>query len=503
MSLTLSDSFCVDRHRDDFAALVDDVDILFGNEDELCSLYEVDSLDEAIAGSARSASWRRSRPASEGSYVVTADGVVEVPAEPVARVLDTTGAGDLYAAGFLYGLTTTARGVRADRLDRRRRGDQPRRPRPSSSCVRWCVSEPGSRRSAAERWLAAEPDDDISASCRRCSTVRPRTGRPVRRQLDVRHGGAAAADRRRSADEPARRAPGGRGLADHLRELDRTVAERSVVIGYDARRKSDVFALDTARVMAAAGLPGAPAAVTAPTPVLAWAVTEIGCDAGVMVTASHNPPTDNGYKVYLDGAQIVPPHDGEIAARSRCVDAGGAPRRRTTPLIDDPRDGVTATSPRCRRADAARRRRGSGWPTRRCTESAGRRPARLSSARRLPIARWSSTSSSSPTGRFRPYRPEPGGAGGNGPACSPSPTSAAPSWRSPTTPTLTAWGPPSRSLGFLAATRRRRDRLVARRPHPANTTGDDRLVITTLVSSPLLGDMARARGARQGDLHRV
>jgi sugar/nucleoside kinase (ribokinase family) len=104
VSLTLSDSFCVDRHRDDFVALVhDDVDILFGNEDELCSLYERDDLDSAIATVRGECEVAAITAGKDGSYVVTADDVIAAPAERVARVLDTTGAGDLYAAGFLYG----------------------------------------------------------------------------------------------------------------------------------------------------------------------------------------------------------------------------------------------------------------------------------------------------------------------------------------------------------------------------------------------------------------
>jgi phosphomannomutase len=89
----------------------------------------------------------------------------------------------------------------------------------------------------------------------------------------------------------------------------------SMVIGYDARRNSEVFARDTAAVMAGAGITAMLLPSALPTPVLAFALSHLGCDAGVMVTASHNPPDDNGYKVYLDdGSQIVPPADAEIAA---------------------------------------------------------------------------------------------------------------------------------------------------------------------------------------------
>ncbi len=106
VSLTLSDSFCVDRHREDFVALVrDDVDILFGNEDEIVSLYETDSLDDAIETLRDQCEISAITAGATGSYVVTTDDVVTVAAEPVTKVLDTTGAGDLYAAGFLYGLT--------------------------------------------------------------------------------------------------------------------------------------------------------------------------------------------------------------------------------------------------------------------------------------------------------------------------------------------------------------------------------------------------------------
>ncbi|WP_214111326.1 phospho-sugar mutase [Acrocarpospora catenulata] len=96
---------------------------------------------------------------------------------------------------------------------------------------------------------------------------------------------------------------------------------RLVVVGFDARHNSDVFAKDTAAVLTGAGLRVALMSDRFPTPVLAFAVRHLGADAGVMVTASHNPPRDNGYKVYWgDGTQIVPPVDEEI---SRAIDAVG------------------------------------------------------------------------------------------------------------------------------------------------------------------------------------
>jgi phosphomannomutase len=105
----------------------------------------------------------------------------------------------------------------------------------------------------------------------------------------------------------------------------------AVVVGYDARHKSDVFARDTAAVMRGAGMRAMVLPRPLPTPVLAFAIRHLGVDAGVMVTASHNPPRDNGYKVYLgDGSQIVPPADAEISA---AIDAVGP--LATVPRGDD------------------------------------------------------------------------------------------------------------------------------------------------------------------------
>ena len=104
------------------------------------------------------------------------------------------------------------------------------------------------------------------------------------------------------------------GLATYL--LDHGLAGGKVIIGFDARYNSDVFARDTAEIISGAGFQTMITPGPLPTPVVAFGIRYFGCVAGVVVTASHNPPRDNGYKVYLgDGSQIVPPADVEISSR--------------------------------------------------------------------------------------------------------------------------------------------------------------------------------------------
>ncbi len=107
ISLSLSDSFCVDRHRDEFRELIEKhVDILFANEEEILSLYETSNLNTAIdqvRGQCETAAITRG---GEGSIVINGDEEFQIDAEPAVKLIDTTGAGDAYAAGFLYGIVS-------------------------------------------------------------------------------------------------------------------------------------------------------------------------------------------------------------------------------------------------------------------------------------------------------------------------------------------------------------------------------------------------------------
>ncbi len=106
VALSLSDAFCVNRHRAEFKRLIDDhVDVLFANESEVMALTELDSYEAALAAVQGRVEVSVLTRGAAGANVVRADSVVHVDAERVAKLIDTTGAGDLFAAGFLYGYT--------------------------------------------------------------------------------------------------------------------------------------------------------------------------------------------------------------------------------------------------------------------------------------------------------------------------------------------------------------------------------------------------------------
>ena len=105
-SITLSDSFCVERHRDSFLELIkDSIDIVFANESEIKSLYKTQNFDGAVAAIRKDCPMAALTRSEKGSLIVTADHIIEANAHPVSKVMDVTGAGDLYAAGFLFGHT--------------------------------------------------------------------------------------------------------------------------------------------------------------------------------------------------------------------------------------------------------------------------------------------------------------------------------------------------------------------------------------------------------------
>jgi sugar/nucleoside kinase (ribokinase family) len=118
VALTLSDSFCVDRYRDEFLALMrkDTVDIVFANEAELRSLYETSDFDTALKQLRVDTKLGVVTRSEKGCVVASPEGVIAVPAFPVAQIMDTTGAGDLFAAGFLFGLVRGVGYEKAGRL---------------------------------------------------------------------------------------------------------------------------------------------------------------------------------------------------------------------------------------------------------------------------------------------------------------------------------------------------------------------------------------------------
>ena len=355
--------------------------------------------------------------------------------------------------------------------------------------------------SVARAWLAAEPDADMRAELEQL--LRGDVGELTERfagRLQFGTAGlraAVGAGPLRMNRLVVRQAAA--GLVDHLLATQADATRRGVIIGYDMRRKSDLFALDTARVCAARGVRAMIFRGIVPTPVLAWSIRGVDAIAGVMVTASHNPPADNGYKVYLGtGAQIVPPADTEISARIDSVDPCTvelAPE--DDPLIewldDELLSAYVDAAPRVRfrreltgRPVAYTAMHGVGGATLVAAfERAGLAPPHLVTEQQQPDGTF-------PTVSF-PNPEEPGAmdlllaaaaAAGAPVALANDPDAdrlgAAIPQRDGTWRRLTG-----DELGALLA-----DHVLR------HTSGDDRLVITTLVSSSLLARMAARHGAR-------
>ena len=181
---------------------------------------------------------------------------------------------------------------------------------------------------AARAWLAQDPDDEtraeLSTLIDSAEAHEAAALAELHDRFDTRLAFGTAGLRGEIAAGPNRMnrvlvSQAAAGLAAFLLERAADGEQPSIVIGYDGRKNSAVFATDTAEIMAGAGVRAILLPRLLPTPLVAFAVRHLDVSAGVMVTASHNPPNDNGYKVYLGGAdegsQIVAPVDAEIAAQ--------------------------------------------------------------------------------------------------------------------------------------------------------------------------------------------
>ena len=236
------------------------------------------------------------------------------------------------------------------------------------------------------------------------------------------------------------------GLGQHLLAEDAAAARaRGVVVGYDGRHMGRELAEDTAGALAALGIPAKITPRPCPTPLLAFAVTDLHAVAGVMVTASHNPPRYNGYKAYWgNGAQIIPPHDTGIAAT--IAGAPGADRvPRMTPeeagaLVQPFGDEVERRYLDAVRGLSVRSGRRSIVPDRVHAAPRHGQPARAAGARGGGVHRRHHGAAAGRARRRLPDRrlPQPGGEGGHGSRPRPRPGRRARRSCSPTTRTSTA-----------------------------------------------------------------
>ncbi|WP_439236616.1 phospho-sugar mutase [Lonepinella koalarum] len=200
----------------------------------------------------------------------------------------------------------------------------------------------------AQNWLAQDPDAETKAELRQLIEQAQAGDHTATDELKARFDGrlqfgtAGLRGRLQAGSMGMNRvlvAQAAGGLAKFIQGYDE---KPSIVLGYDGRKNSDVFAKDTAEIMAGAGIKTYLLPRKLPTPVLAYAIQHFDTTAGVMVTASHNPPEDNGYKVYLGkangGGQIVSPADKQIAALIDEVALGNIqdlPRSQDYIVLDD------------------------------------------------------------------------------------------------------------------------------------------------------------------------
>jgi len=264
----------------------------------------------------------------------------------------------------------------------------------------------------AEAWIAQDPDpetrDELAALVERARSGDAAADADLADRFDARLAFGTAGLRGEIAAGPNRMnrvlvSQGAAGLAAYLLERATDATAPSVVVGYDGRRNSQAFARDVAEVMAGAGVRAILLPRLLPTPVLAFAVRHLATSAGVMITASHNPPNDNGMKVYLGGedagSQIVAPADAEIAAHISRVAEGTTvpelPRGAFETAPESVVDAYVAETAAIVGPPAAQPRvvytamHGVGWETmRRVLEAAGFDPPVLVAAQIEPDGRF-------------------------------------------------------------------------------------------------------------------